>query len=79
MLLFFSHPDDIDLWTGIVTETPLEGRAVGPTGACLIGRQFWILKHADRFYYETSDAAAKFKIGKFEKKRYYTFETYRKH
>ncbi|XP_064612465.1 chorion peroxidase-like [Liolophura sinensis] len=65
----YSHPSDIDLWTGIVTEIPLEGRAVGPTGACLIGRQFWVLKNSDRFYYENDDPATKFEMNQLDEIR----------
>ncbi|KAK7464536.1 hypothetical protein BaRGS_00037897, partial [Batillaria attramentaria] len=46
--------EDIDLFTGAMSERPLGGAVVGETLACLIGRQFADLKHGDRFFYETS-------------------------
>ncbi|CAF0973676.1 unnamed protein product [Brachionus calyciflorus] len=48
----YKSPEDIDLFTGLVSEVP-EGEAfLGPTAACIIGKQFKDLKFGDRFYYE---------------------------
>ncbi|KAK7110366.1 hypothetical protein V1264_014250 [Littorina saxatilis] len=46
--------DDIDLFTGATSEPSLSGAIVGPTLACLIGKQFADLKNADRFFYQTA-------------------------
>ncbi|XP_063586936.1 uncharacterized protein LOC134764285 [Penaeus indicus] len=46
------HPDDIDLWSGGVSERPLPGSMVGPTFSCLIGLTFKELRYGDRFWYE---------------------------
>ena len=41
----YAHHDDIDLVVGGLAERPLSGAVVGPTFACLLGRQM--------FYYKT--------------------------
>ena len=38
--LVYEHPDDIDLHTGLLSETHLPGGITGPTLACIIGQQF---------------------------------------
>ncbi|XP_067656764.1 thyroid peroxidase-like [Haliotis asinina] len=45
-------PDDVDVFPGAVSERPVPGGIVGPTFACLIGRQFGLIKKGDRFWYE---------------------------
>ncbi|KAK3787705.1 hypothetical protein RRG08_031934 [Elysia crispata] len=47
---------DIDLFTGAVYETPVDGGVVGPTFAYLLGEQFRRLRVGDRFFYEASDS-----------------------
>lgn len=44
--------DDVDLYTGALSETPLDGGILGPTLRCLILDQFFRLKKGDRFWYE---------------------------
>ena len=58
--LVYSHPDDVDLFPGLLVETKLQGAIVGPTLACLIGHQFRDLRTCDRFWYETGDTSLKF-------------------
>ncbi|XP_052067354.1 peroxidase-like protein [Mytilus californianus] len=50
--MIYKHPDDIDLYSGGLSETRLKGSLVGPTFGCLIGLQFLMYKIGDRFYYE---------------------------
>lgn len=55
---FFSDINDIDLYTGLLSEIPIEGSILGPTITCLILDQFYRLKHGDRFWYENQGPQA---------------------
>ncbi|CAG2251263.1 PXDN [Mytilus edulis] len=44
--------NDIDLFVGAITERLAPGADVGPTFACLIAKQFDVLKRGDSFWYE---------------------------
>lgn len=54
---------DIDLYTGILAEIPLEDAIVGPVGSCILADQFVRLKKADRYWYETADPSIRFTPG----------------
>jgi len=56
----YAHVDDIDLFTGGLSETPLHGGLVGPTFACIIGIQFRNLRKCDRFWYEGGNPLIRF-------------------
>jgi len=51
----YDSVDDIDLFPGGLSETPLPGGIVGRTFGCVIGLQFQKLRKCDRFWYETPD------------------------
>ncbi|XP_038061571.1 peroxidasin homolog isoform X3 [Patiria miniata] len=48
----YDDVDDIDLFPALIGEETLPGQLIGPTLACLLGRQFHALKFGDRFWYE---------------------------
>ncbi|VDM93335.1 unnamed protein product [Litomosoides sigmodontis] len=48
----YNHIDDVDLFVLGMAEKPEIGALVGPTFACIIGRQFQKIRRGDRFWYE---------------------------
>lgn len=64
LYISYRHCDDIDLFTGGLTETPLEGSPIGPTFSGIIAAQFANLKQGDRFWYEGSNPITGFTNGK---------------
>ena len=59
----YSHVDDIDVFVGGMLETHVVGGAVGPTFACIIGKQFKGAKFADRFWFERCKGQTKEESG----------------
>ena len=41
----YAHPDDVDLYTGILMEREMSGAIVGPTAGCIIADQFIALRY----------------------------------
>lgn len=60
----FRSVEDIDMYTGALSEFPIEGGLVGPTITCLVGDQFKRLKQGDDFWYETDKQPQAFSLGK---------------
>lgn len=48
----YANVADVDLFTGVISETPVDGAVVGPTAACLLALQFKVLRQTDRYWYE---------------------------
>ena len=54
---------DLDLYTGGILEKNLPGATVGPTFACIIGKQFRNTRAGDRFWFERNDPLTGFTSG----------------
>ncbi|KAH8419210.1 hypothetical protein KR222_010706 [Zaprionus bogoriensis] len=48
----YDSPQDVDVYTGAVSEPPLEGAIFGPLLSCLVSDQFMRLKLGDSHWYE---------------------------
>ena len=59
----YEHVEDIDLYVGMVMETPKDDALIGDTFLCLIGDTFARIKYGDRFFYDLEGQAGSFTIG----------------
>lgn len=50
----YDSPDDVDLYTGMMSEMSVVDGVLGHTAACIIGSGFFDWKFGDRFFYEWS-------------------------
>ncbi|OWF51425.1 chorion peroxidase-like [Mizuhopecten yessoensis] len=62
----YRSPNDIDLYSGGVSEVHVRGGSVGPTFACIIARQFSAMKVGDRYWYENNDTTTGFTTGQLD-------------
>lgn len=56
--------NDLDVYTGLLSEKPLKNGILGPTITCLLADQFLRIKSGDRYWYETSEKPQAFDEGK---------------
>jgi len=56
----YKDVDDVDLFIGGISESPLPGAILGQTFQCLVGDQFKRLQQGDRYYYDSEDNPGKF-------------------
>lgn len=65
--MIYKTVDDIDLYIGAVAETPnpSDGSLMGPTGLCVIAKQFSLLKNNDRFFYDVGNQPNSFTLGEY--------------
>ncbi|XP_053139049.1 thyroid peroxidase-like [Hemicordylus capensis] len=55
LLKLYGTPENIDLWIGAIAEPLLPDARVGELLACLLGRQFRVLRDGDRFWWENEE------------------------
>lgn len=54
---------DVDLYTGALSEKPMEGAIIGPLLSCLITDQFLRIKKGDSHWYERPIGPQRFSKG----------------
>lgn len=58
--------EDVDVYSGALSEPPLDGSIVGPLLSCLVSDQFLRLKKGDSHWYERTTGPQKFTKGSVE-------------
>ncbi|XP_030559078.1 chorion peroxidase [Drosophila novamexicana] len=56
----YDSPQDVDVYTGALSEPPLDGAILGPLLSCLVSDQFMRLKLGDSHWYERKVGPQKF-------------------
>ena len=59
----YSDVEDIDAFTGAMSETSVPGGLVGATIACILGKQFKNLMDGDRFFFTHHQEGTDFETG----------------
>ena len=63
----YNHPNDVEPFPGGLAERTLDDDAVvGPTFACILGRQFKRLRYGDRFFFTHRGEAGSFSEAELE-------------
>ncbi|XP_058457785.1 myeloperoxidase-like [Malaya genurostris] len=60
MRKIYDQPDNVDVYSGALSEPPVKGGVVGPLLTCLLGDQFVRLKQGDSFWYERKKGLQRF-------------------
>lgn len=64
MKKMYAEPENVDVYSGALSEPPVKGGVVGPLITCLLGDQFVRLKQGDSFWYERRRGPQRFTRGK---------------
>lgn len=59
----YETPDDIDLWSGGISEIHKKGSMAGPVFSCIMAEGFRNLRFGDRFWYENDGWPSSFTPG----------------
>ncbi|XP_030371156.1 chorion peroxidase [Scaptodrosophila lebanonensis] len=60
IMQIYNSPADVDVYTGALSEPPLEGAIFGPLLSCIVSDQFLRLKRGDSHWYERKVGAQRF-------------------
>lgn len=60
MRKIYDSPENVDIYSGALSEPPVKGGIVGPLMTCLLGDQFVRLKQGDSFWYERKRGPQRF-------------------
>lgn len=63
IFIHFSEPTDVDVYTGALSEPPMEGAIIGPLLSCLLTDQFMRIKVGDSFWFERPVGSQRFTRG----------------